>query len=166
MLTALSVLVFPALMILAGVKDALTFRIPNWLTLTVALLFWPMALIYGMPGQVILWHAVTGFAFLVIGFTLYALRMYGGGDAKLMAAAGLWFGWPVAMKFLVYTALAGGALALAIFMWGMLQADQEIRGNTWIQRWKGKNLRVPYGVALAAGAVIALPSSWWWGLVG
>jgi prepilin peptidase CpaA len=155
-------LVFPALMILAGVKDAFTYRIPNWLTLTVALLFWPFALLQGMPMDMLLWHAVTGVVLLVIGFALFAMGLFGGGDAKLMAAAGFWFGWPVAMKFLVFTALAGGALALVIALWTALQMDQEMRGHTWIERFKNKKIDVPYGVAFAAGAVIAFPDSWWW----
>jgi prepilin peptidase CpaA len=162
---SLPVLLFPALMILAGVNDALTYRIPNWLTLAIGLLFWPFALFYGMPGELLLWHALTGVVLLVMGFGLFAAGLFGGGDAKLMAAAGFWFGWPVAMKFLVLTALAGGLLALAIALWTALQMDQEMRGHTWIERFRSRKIDVPYGVALAAGAVIAFPDSWWWRLL-
>jgi prepilin peptidase CpaA len=165
MLVSLSILLFPALMIAAGISDALTYRIPNWLTLAIALLFWPLALLNGMPGGLILWHGITGMALLVIGFALFAGGLFGGGDAKLMAAAGFWFGWPAAMKFLMLTALVGGGLAIAIAAWSALQVDQEMRGATWIERWKSKKPDVPYGIALAAGAVIAFPATWWWKLV-
>ena len=164
MLASLPIVLFPALMILAGVTDALSYRIPNWLTVAIALLFWPIAILNGMPGGVLLWHAVTGVALLAIGFGLFAAGVFGGGDAKLMAAAGFWFGWPVAMNFLVITALAGGALAIVMALWSALQLDQEMRGHTWIERWKNKKLDVPYGIAFAAGAVIAFPGSWWWKL--
>jgi prepilin peptidase CpaA len=165
MFASISILLFPALMILAGVNDALTLRIPNWLTLLIAILFFPLAYINGMPADQILWHTVTGVVLLVIGFSLFAAGLFGGGDAKLMAAAGFWFGWPVAMKFLVFTALAGGVLALVVALWAALQMDQEMRGNTWIERFKNKKVDVPYGIAFAAGAVIAFPDTWWWRLV-
>ena len=165
MLASIPIVLFPAMMILAGVKDAMTYRIPNWLSLAVALLFWPLAIVNGMPGELLLWHGITGAVLLAVGFGLFAVGLFGGGDAKLMAAAGFWFGWPVAMKFLVITALAGGALAIVVALWSALQLDQGMRGRTWIERWKNKKLDVPYGVAFAAGAVIAFPDSWWWKLV-
>ncbi len=165
MLASTSIVVFPSLMILAGVKDAMTYRIPNWLTLAVALLFWPFALLNAMPGEMLLWHAVTGLALLALGFGLFAAGLFGGGDAKLMAAAGFWFGWPAVIKFLVYTALAGGALGILIALWTAIHMDQEMRGHSWIQRWKSKKIDVPYGIAFAVGAVIAFPDSWWWKLM-
>lgn len=164
MFASTAAIVFPALMILAGVKDAWTYRIPNWLTLAIAALFWPFALLTGMPGETLLYHAFTGLALLGLGFGLFAIGAFGGGDAKLLAAAGFWFGWPMVMKFLVFTALVGGALAIVVAVWSALQVDQEMRGHTWIERWKHKKPNVPYGVALAAGAIIALPGTWWWNM--
>jgi prepilin peptidase CpaA len=162
MFAVLSLITFPALIILAGISDVFTRRIPNWISLLIAVLFFVFAVLSGMPGDVILWHAMTGVALLGLGFGLFAAGMFGGGDAKLMAAAGFWLGWPLSLKFLVFTALAGGAVALAVAIWAGLQADQEMRGHTWIERWKNKKLDVPYGVALAAGAVLVFPDSWWW----
>ena len=165
MTSFLSVSLLPLLMMVAGIGDFLTYRIPNWLTGIIALSFIPMVLLTGMSLELMLWHFGVGIGLLVIGFGFFAMGVIGGGDAKLMAAAGLWFGWPACLYFLAYTALAGGVLALALAVWAALQTDQEIRGNTWITRWKKLKLDIPYGIALAAGAILALPQSWWMGVV-
>jgi prepilin peptidase CpaA len=152
--------VFPLLMVLAGIGDFLTYRIPNWMCLLVAALFFPAALFAGLPLEIVGWHLLAGFVALVIGFGLFAAGWFGGGDAKLLAGAALWFGWPDSMRFAVYTVLAGGVLALAVGMWSALQVDHEVRGWTWFKRVFELKPNVPYGVALAAGALLALPGTW------
>ena len=160
MLSDVAPLIFPALLILAGIFDCFTLKIPNWLTALVALLFFPAALLTGMPGHDYLTHLASAFIVLAAGFTLYAAGLFGGGDAKLMAAAALWFGWPASMPFIVYTVLAGGVLAVVLLIWNLVKSDQEIRGHSWISRFGRFKPSVPYGVAIAAGAVLAYPQTW------
>ena len=162
----LATTLLPLLMMVAGIGDFLSYRIPNWLTGLIALTFFPMALLMGMPLDLLLWHVATGVALLAVGFGVFAMGWFGGGDAKLLAAAGLWFGWPAAMQFLVLTALAGGVLALVACAWAALQADQEMRGRRWVDRVRHAKLDLPYGVAFAAGAVLAFPQSWWMQVAG
>jgi prepilin peptidase CpaA len=152
---------FPFLLVTAGISDFLTLKIPNWLTAAIALLFFPMAFVTGLPMESILWQCVAALALLVVGFALFAAGLFGGGDAKLLAAAALWFGWPEVAHFLVYTALAGGVLAAAVGIWSAVHLDQEIRGNTWIKRWMNAKPNVPYGVAFAVGGILAFPETWW-----
>lgn len=158
--------IFPFLLVLAGAYDFLTLRIPNWLCALVAVLFFPMALATGLPGDAWLWHLATGIALLAIGFGLFAANVFGGGDAKLLAAAGLWFGWPDVMPFLAYTVLGGGVLAAGIGLWSSVQVDREVRGYTWAARFFSAKPSVPYGAAIAAGAVFALPQTWWMTFAG
>lgn len=160
MFSDLAPLVFPALLVLAGIFDCLTLKIPNWLTATVALLFIPAALITGMPGHDYLTHFASALIVLAAGFALYAAGFFGAGDAKLLAAAALWFGWPASMPFIVYTVLAGGVLAVVVLVWNLVKADQEIRGHSWISRFERFKPSVPYGVAIAAGAILAYPQAW------
>jgi prepilin peptidase CpaA len=160
MFSDVAFLVFPALLILAGIFDCLTLKIPNWLTATVALLFFPAALLIGMPGQEYLTHFAAALIVLAGGFTLYAAGLFGAGDAKLMAAAALWFGWPASMPFVVYTVLAGGVLAIIVLIWNLVRTDQEIRGYSWISRFERFKPSVPYGVAIAVGAILAYPQAW------
>lgn len=166
MVEFLSASLFPILMIVAGAGDALSLRIPNWLTAAIALLFFPMALATTMPLDAVLMHAAVGVTLFVAGFVLFALGLFGGGDAKLMAAAGLWFGWPHVMPFLVMTVFAGGLLAVCVIAWSAIAATSEIHGATWTQRLKGLRPDVPYGFAFAAGAILAYPETWWMQPVG
>jgi prepilin peptidase CpaA len=166
MTAVLAASLLPLLMMIAGIGDFLTYKIPNWLTGLIAVSFIPMALLTAMPLETVALHVAAGVGLLIVGFGLFAGGLVGGGDAKLMAAAGLWFGWPASMFFLAYTALAGGVLAIAVALWAATQVDQEMRGHSWIARWRGIKPDVPYGVALAVGAILAMPNSWWMHIAG
>jgi Flp pilus assembly protein protease CpaA len=69
------------------------------------------------------------------------------------------------MSFLVYTALAGGALAVIYLGWSFLQMHLEIGGRgenvPLIRRLLSLRPDLPYGVALAVGACATLPRTWW-----
>ncbi len=161
MVSTLSITMFPLLMIIAGAGDALSMRIPNWLTLLIALLFLPMALLTEMPWDMIGIHAVVGICMFVAGFVFFALGLFGGGDAKLLAAAGLWLGWPDLMPFLVMTAFAGGALALCVGIWSAINVSSEINDGSIFRRLGSIKPNVPYGYAFAIGAIVSFPQSWW-----
>jgi prepilin peptidase CpaA len=152
---------FPFLLVTAGVGDFLTYKIPNWLTLAMAAVFFPMAFVTGMPMAAILWQCAAAGVILMVGFGLFATGLWGGGDAKLLAAAALWFSWPALAHFVIYTALAGGVLAGAVMFWSMVNIDQEVRGHTWIRRLSNIKPNLPYGVAFAVGGILAFPETWW-----
>jgi prepilin peptidase CpaA len=160
---SLMAVVFPLLMLLAGAWDATTMRIPNWLTAGTALGFFPLALAAGMDGWLIGQHMAAGAALLLLGFLLFSFGYFGGGDAKLLAAAGLWLGYPAVLPLMMYTALAGGVLAIAIGLWFMLRWHAEIWGLSRGPPVKTPNPDVPYGLALAAGALFAAQGAWWMG---
>ena len=89
------------------------------------------------------------------------VSLFGGGDAKLLAAAGLWLGWPDLMPFLIMTAFAGGILALCIGAWSLISINSEIKGGSIFRRLGTIKPNVPYGYAFAIGAILAFPQSWW-----
>lgn len=91
---------------------------------------------------------------LGVGFLLFKYRLFGGGDAKLMAAASLWLGSGAVLPFLAYTAVSGGVLGVAILAFRLL--FRHSRGHESISRRE-----VPYGIALAVGAITALAKSQW-----
>ena len=62
-----------------------------------------------MPLALIASHAGAGALVLVIAFACFAFGWIGGGDAKLAAAAALWFGFDHLLDYLVYASLFGGA---------------------------------------------------------
>jgi prepilin peptidase CpaA len=154
-------LVMPLLMAVAAFTDVRSYKIPNWLTGATALLFLPAAFIAGMPYPVMAGHVATGLVLFLVGYGLYALRLFGGGDAKMMAAAGLWLGASQTLIFLVLTALAGGALAIIFAVLAAAQMHSEMSDSSFTKSLRKLAPKLPYGVALAIGAILSFPGSWW-----
>lgn len=166
MLHTLSISLLPILLIVAAMGDVMSLRIPNWLTALTAILFFPMALLTGMPMAEFGAHILAGAILFAVGFIFFQFRLFGGGDAKLMAAAGLWFGTSQALPFLAATALAGGVLAIVVGSWSMLILTWEIHGKDESFGTLGKRIRelkpnVPYGIAFAIGGILVFRETWW-----
>ncbi len=154
------VLIFPALVIVGALRDAVSYTIPNWISAALILAFFPAALILGLAPSAIGLHAAVGGAALVAGMVMFALGWIGGGDAKLFAAAGLWLGWPAAATYLLVTGVAGGALALALLgLRSLWVRPYVMNGPAWFGRLATPGENVPYGVAIAVGALAAFPVS-------
>lgn len=161
MMSFLGQILLPFLVVAAGVSDLLTMRIPNWLNILIALAFFPLALATGLPMDALLWHCLTGAAVLVVGFGLFSAGFIGGGDAKLLAAAALWIGWAQIPQFLIYTAIAGGVLAVIVQSWHLFRVEGEVHEIGWAKRLFGRKIDLPYGIAIAAGTILAFPGTWW-----
>jgi prepilin peptidase CpaA len=165
MLQQLSIFLLPALMIIAAVSDVMAYRIPNWLTVLIALLFFPMALATHMPLPEFGSHILAGIILFVVGYALFAIGLFGGGDSKLMAAAGLWFGTSQTMPFLILTALAGGLLAAGVMAWSVFMVmwdfHDPVAGTAIDKGIRKLKPKLPYGFAFAVGAILAFPQTWW-----
>lgn len=166
MLHTLSTSLLPLLLIWAAASDVMSLRIPNWLTILTAVLFFPMAWATGMPLHDFSMHLVAGLGLFVAGFIFFQLGIFGGGDAKLMAAAGLWFGTTQSLPFLFMTVLAGGILAMVVGLWSAISLSWEIEGDNKYTVSFGQKLRslkpnVPYGFAFAIGGILAFKDTWW-----
>src|SRR6202012_794063 len=107
-------LLFPALMAFAAASDLFTMTISNRVSLALAGGFLVIAAASGMPLAVIGTHIGAGALVLAIAFLCFAMGCVGGGDAKIAAAAGLWFGFAHLMNYLLYASLFGGALTLLL----------------------------------------------------
>lgn len=159
-LAAILVVTFPALVVAAGIRDAMSYTIPNWISAVLVAVFPLAALAVGLPLPTMGLHLGVGVAVLVAGMVMFALRWVGGGDVKLLAAAALWVGWPGVTTFLLTAALAGGALAtVLILMRSALFRPLALLGPPWVARLAEPGEPVPYGVAIAAGALVVLPAS-------
>jgi len=150
--------IFPALAIVAALKDVTSYTIPNWISAALALAFVPVALLCGVGLHDLGMALAVGAAGLVLGMVMFAFGWVGGGDAKLLAASALWLGFPAVMPFLLVTALFGGALAIGLLalrsIWLRPLAAQ---GPAWIGRLATPGAAAPYGVAICAGALYAFP---------
>ena len=161
MIALLAKFLLPLLAVAAGVFDFIAMRIPNWLNAAIALSMVAVALLMGMPLHLFGLHLLTGAVVLVLGFGLFAGGFIGGGDAKLLAAVALWMGWPQVVMVLGVTSLAGGALAIAMKAWQAIRIEHTVRDTAWLKQVFRAKLDLPYGAAIAVGAVVAYPDTWW-----
>src|SRR4029453_2415760 len=107
-------LLFPALIAFAASTDLLTMTISNRVPLALAAGFLVLAVASGMGAYEILMHVGAGAIVLAIAFACFAMGQVGGGDAKIAAAAALWFGFAALINYLLYASLFGGALTLLL----------------------------------------------------
>ena len=98
---------------------------------------------------------------LVVGFLLFARGLIGGGDAKVLAAAGLWIGFEMMLQYTFLVAIAGGALALSLAFYRSMAMPRWALKQDWAVRLHDRNGGIPYGIALAAGALWIYPSTQW-----
>lgn len=155
------IFIFPFAMAFAAAFDLLTMTIPNRLTLALAAVFFVAAPVVGMSWHDFLMHLVAGSAMLIAGIVLFSLGWLGGGDAKLLAAAALWLGMDPLVMFLAYVAAFGGGLAVLILAYRNMPAGAFPLPD-WALRLHAKGTGMPYGVAIAAGALTIYPSTAWY----
>ena len=151
--------VLPALAIVAGLKDLTSMKIPNWISGLLILGFFPAALALGLPPAAIGLHLAVAVAALLIGMGLFALNLLGGGDVKLMAAACLWLGLSGSGVFVLATAVVGGVFSLALLVSRAWLQPYVGAGPGWLVQLMEPKGHIPYGVAIAIGALVAWPAS-------
>lgn len=155
--------VLSIILTLLALSDLRHRRLPNKLVALYALLC-PLALLASQaePGQ---WmqHGLTGLTGFLLFLLLFALGGMGGGDVKLGAAVFAWAGtqslWPA--LFVV------GVTGLLLAVLGLLADALSKHYPPPLKSRRRKLARalsakrgVPYGVALAAGGLAALPAYW------
>lgn len=156
-LVALSV--FPAALLIAAANDLYEFKIPNWISVALFGSFFIAALLLRAPVSFALEGVMIGVGALALGFCLFAFKIVGGGDAKLLAAVAPWIGTAGLMSFLVNMAFSGGALAVALLAFRKTPALPIYAQAPWIMRLHSRPKDIPYAVAIAAGALISFPQT-------
>ncbi len=162
------------LVLMAAVSDFRARTVPNWLTVSGALL--------GVGLHVYLsgWSGAKfsllglGLGFLIF-LPLFALRGMGGGDVKLMAAIGAMAGVSNTFVIFILTALLGGVMAVGLLLWkgglgralrnvgfivGRLargKVPHEDRPELDIDR--SASLKLPYAIPMALGTLLYLLAS-------
>ncbi|THD80541.1 MAG: prepilin peptidase [Phenylobacterium sp.] len=142
-MTLLGLLVFSLLLAAAAVSDLARYRIPNWLTATLAM----AGLAFVLPQGANAWLS-HGVSFAILGgaaLALYLVGAFGGGDVKLLAAAGLWMPAPSLPVFVFALALAGGLQALAMLAMRRVSAPAPIVRPA---------ARMPYALSVAAAGLV------------
>lgn len=147
----LSVAGFTGLMAAAAVEDFRRLVIPNTIVAGLCVL-WPLHL--AMSPSFSLGNSLGAVgcaaAVFLVGALLYSRGLIGGGDVKLLAAATLWAGPASIPALLIVTAVLGGLLTLVLLLSAPLRAAVSWAGAVA----PASSMPVPYGVAIAAAAVI------------
>jgi len=144
----------------ASISDIARRRIPNVVLAAAAALAAAVALAGGEPGDAprLALGAVVG---LVFALPLFALNAIGAGDAKLFAVVGMIAGPALVPAIALFTALAGGVLALVWLIatsHGRRYATHRA-GAASDEPHRAQAIaspRLPYAVAIAGGTALAL----------
>lgn len=159
MTQAIIFVVFPLCLALAACSDFLTMLIPNRVSAILLASFVVVAPLAGLGLTDIGLHLAAGLVVFAVCFSLFALNLMGGGDAKLLTASAVWFGLTFSLvEYLIYVAFFGGVLSLAILSLRahtntILASGLPVPGHLMLAK------KVPYGIAIGAAAFLAYPSS-------
>jgi len=145
---------------IAAAADITTRRIPNALTIALALAGLALHASQGWASFAISLAALV--AVMAVGFLAFSMKWLGGGDVKLAAAAAATLGFPDTLGFLAFTAIGGGLLGLVVATSsGRLRSV--LSSVALVLRpfaYKGtvaiapsRPIMLPYAIALACGAI-------------
>ncbi len=159
MITAAILVIFPLCMAMAACSDLLTMTIPNRVSVILIASFLAIAPFAGLSLQDMLMHLAGGGIVFVVGFALFAFGIMGGGDAKILAASAIWFGFNQSLLvYIIYVSVFGGFLSMAIISMH-LQHNLILAYGIPMPRTLMHKKKVPYGIAIGAAAFVAYPSS-------
>ncbi|HEX2793965.1 MAG TPA: prepilin peptidase [Croceicoccus sp.] len=128
--------------------DIMTRRIPNWLN--AAFLVAGLVLVTALSGWETGLSGLGHFAgALVLAMIIFALKLWGGGDAKFYAASAAWFPISEALGLSVSIALAGLIVAIAWLVIYKVSGRKVAKGEKVM----------PYGVAIALGGILTMLSN-------
>ena len=161
MLDIVRLTLFPTLMAFAAASDLLTMTISNRISLLLVAGFVLLAALSGTDIHEVVSHLGAGAVVLAVAFGCFAMGWIGGGDAKLVAAIALWFGFGHLMDYLVYASIGGGALTFLIIQFRRWPLPAAIGAQSWVQRLHETDGGIPYGIALALGALMIYPETEW-----
>ncbi|HEX6072784.1 MAG TPA: prepilin peptidase [Sphingomicrobium sp.] len=140
-----------ALLAAAAVQDAVQLRISNLITVSALVLAVVAAAVTGFQPSLVQNVVVFGLV-LTAGAILFSRGLFGGGDVKLLAAVALWVDAASALLLIAAILICGGILALLIlFLRAAVPQSVADRVRT-LQPRAG----IPYGVAIAAGTLVAI----------
>lgn len=148
---------YAGLLAFAAFSDIRSLTIPNWVSIALSAIYPIAGLAAGLPLTDIGIHFLLGFGVLVVGFLLFQANIIGGGDAKLLAATAIWTGPPALLTFLFWTTLAGGLMALSLLLARQFLKQTETN-PAFVNRLLKTQNGIPYGLAIMAGGLMALPA--------
>lgn len=159
--SAFWVLLYPILMLRAGLGDLLTMRIPNRLIVLLLASYIVVVLATDLPWSVVPGSLAVALAVFGLGFLFFSLGWMGGGDVKLLSVASLWLGAANAVSFIFYTSVFGALLTMTFILFRSAPLPAAWRRRDWILTLHRRETGIPYGVAIAAAAILVHAKTSW-----
>ncbi|MBB5533475.1 A24 family peptidase [Rhizobium giardinii] len=151
--------IFPLCLAIAAFSDLFTMTIPNRVSAILLGAFIVVAPLAGLSLAITGMHLLAGVVVFAVCFTLFALGVMGGGDAKLLTASAVWFGFNSSlMTFVLYVSIVGGLLTLLILMMRK-QENAILASGLPVPPLLFTAKKIPYGIAIGLGGFLAYPSS-------
>ena len=145
----------------AGMMDLTTMKIRNELVLLLLAAYAALAPLAGFSIGAIALSTLVALGVMFCMFVLFGFGWVGGGDAKLMTVIALWLGADHTLSYILATALLGALLTLGILLFRMQTLPPALLEVPWVARLHSLSSGIPYGVAIAAGALLILPYTPW-----
>jgi prepilin peptidase CpaA len=145
---------FFVLLLYGAICDVATFEIPNFVSVVGALLFLPATVGLDWEFSEILQHFLAGCMVFLLGLILFAVKVLGGGDVKVLSAAGVWSGFSNLLVLFFWVAVIGGVLTLILILFRQVAMPRRFQSLRWIARLHG-HTGVPYGVAISFGTLLS-----------
>ena len=159
MIEAAIFVILPLCLAVAAFSDLFTMSIPNRVSVILFGAFLLVAPLTGLSLAIIGMHLLAGVVVFAVCFTLFALGIMGGGDAKLLTASAVWFGFNSSlMTFVLYVSIVGGLLTLLILMMRK-QENAILASGLPVPPLLFTAKKIPYGIAIGLGGFLAYPSS-------
>jgi prepilin peptidase CpaA len=159
MLTATIFVIPPICLVLAALTDFLEMKIPNRIPLILLAAFVVIAPFSGLTLTEFGWHVAAAAIVFAVCFGLFAINVMGGGDAKLLTGAAIWFGFNHSLfEFLAYTGFLGGVLTVMVIA---MRANWEKFAAIGVKLPKTLMVanKIPYAIAIGAAGLMAYPQS-------
>jgi prepilin peptidase CpaA len=158
------------IILLGAITDIYAYIIPNKFSLLLIVSFYIFAFLspeftyYDMMS-----HTLSGLLILSVMFALFAFKIIGGGDAKLISASSLWFGFADLGIYMVSIIFFGGIVSVVFLIWRKTKPLEFYNKFTPLKRMfhgpqcqQNKPLKrrsIPYAIAIMGGFFITLPQS-------
>jgi prepilin peptidase CpaA len=149
---------FCLLVILGALSDLTRFKIPNFVSYGLILLFAIYAAVFWRELPV-LQHLGIGLVIFVMCVVFWQMKWMGGGDVKFLAGIGLWMGPQGALPFCILLSLASAAFLGALKtlrLWNpWFQAHSAVPQFVKTLLMKSETA-IPYGLPAAVAALVTM----------
>ncbi|TRB09593.1 peptidase [Agrobacterium tumefaciens] len=154
MVVAAIFLILPFCLAFAALNDLFSMTIPNRITLFLLSSFVVIAPFSGMDWHTFAMSLAAAVIVFFACFALFAANVMGGGDAKLLTAAAVWYGFNISLiEFLLAVTFIGGVLTLGILL--LRSRSQEIMAiGIPIPDSLMVAKKIPYGIGIAIAGLL------------